>query len=288
MLTLEELAIEYETTQGKFTHLTNRIMLLAADDLTVHSALIKTIRICINNHAAAPTVQEVANWYADALRELKAERAAAAALSLYQMDAQTFARTQRHMDVNIVSQLDNAMQVYASKIHAQAIITGFDPDDMPWIYYVDNDGIAHCMNDMGFACIGIGKDHANGQFASRGYSNGWLYYDAISLVYVAKKAAEIAPGVGPNEDMSQITKSGIYRIHAETRKSLDRLYKRHKRRVAKMERALVSELFKADQEAAAREAKEKGASASTSSESSSALGEQAQSAPDDSSEEQPS
>src|SRR5205807_667703 len=103
-------------------------------------------------------------------------------------------------------------------------------------YYVDNDGIPHCMNDMGFACIGIGKDHANAQFASHGYSNSWLYYDALPLVYAAKKAAEIAPGVGPNEDMSQITKERTFTINPETRKSLDKLYKKHKQQLVKMER----------------------------------------------------
>ena len=184
---------------------------------------------------------------------LIAERTEHAVLSLYGLTAATFIQQQRQMDVNIVSQLDNAMQVYASKINAQSLIVGFDPDNSAHIYYVDNDGIAHCMDDMGFACIGIGKDHSNAQFASHGYSNAWPYYQALALVYGAKKSAEIAPGVGLTEDMHQITRERTFRIHDEMRKALEQLYKRYRRQLMNMEKRLVEQLIKRERDAAARE-----------------------------------
>lgn len=278
MWTLESLDIEYEPTQGKWSNLTERMMLLVADDISVHSDLIQWIKAHIAGQRNL-RVREIAEQYGENLRQLRAVRASQYALSLYGLTAETFIEKQRYLDPNIVTSFDSAMQQYENRIKAQALIVGFDPDDTAHIYHVDNDGIAHCYDDIGFACIGIGRSHANSQFALRSYSNVAGYYQALLMIFAAKKSAEVAPGVGVQTDMHQIIKSGIFRLHDRTRASLDKIYAKYDKQRQRMEANAVVDLVAADRQNMEDERKALAKGASSSAQPSTVLAGQQTKAP---------
>ena len=236
MWTMEELGIEYEPALGKYSKLTPHIMALVSDNISVHSDLLRATQRYIAEKDGPVFVDEIAQKYGEFLQQMRASRASQYALSLYGLSVDAFIEKQKHMDPNFLASFDSAMQRYEVSIKAQAIIVGFDPDFSAHIYYVDNDGIGHCYDDIGFCCIGAGHTHAVSQFALRGYANTFGFYPALLTAYVAKKAAEVAPGVGTQTDIHQIIKLGTFPMLQETSQLLEKTYKSYDKRRKNMER----------------------------------------------------
>ena len=55
------------------------------------------------------------------------------------------------------------------------------------------------LDGVGFVAAGSGQWHAESQFMFSRYTREWDLPEALSLVYAAKKRAEVAPGVGKLE-----------------------------------------------------------------------------------------
>ncbi len=248
MLTVENLGIEYEPFAYKYCHVAKRIMILIADNVTVHSQLLLQCQPEIFPRTDSIAVVEVAELYARSLREFKAKQAEQFALSLYGLTTEAFIEKQKIMHESIVMQLANQMQEEESRIKAEALVCGVDEDKTAHIFYVDNHGLVHCYDDVGFATIGMGNNHANHQFMRHGYANTFGYYQALMLTYSAKKEAEIAPSVGKATDMRQITRDGAWNVLDLTMKSLDKCYSEYDRARTRMEARTLEKLMKADKE----------------------------------------
>ncbi|MDB4914777.1 MAG: proteasome, alpha and beta subunit [Gemmatimonadetes bacterium] len=80
------------------------------------------------------------------------------------------------------------------------IIAGFDADG-PHIWAVHNN-VPYCHDVEGFAAVGSGADHADSQLRFAGFTRRSVPSAALILAFLAKKRAEIAPGVGRATDMS--------------------------------------------------------------------------------------
>ncbi len=83
-----------------------------------------------------------------------------------------------------------------------------------------------CYDSVGFAAIGYGRRHAESQFMFARYTSAARPTDAILLTYVAKKRAEVAPGVGMATDMFIIASLGTNAfIDPQTIGGFDEIYK---------------------------------------------------------------
>jgi hypothetical protein len=78
------------------------------------------------------------------------------------------------------------------------LIAGLD-DSGPHIYLVEDDNIK-CYDTYGYAAIGSGAFHARSQFINSNHSPADPAQTALYTVYLAKKRAEAAPGVGEHTD----------------------------------------------------------------------------------------
>lgn len=67
--------------------------------------------------------------------------------------------------------------------------------------YVTHDSDVGCYDAIGFASIGIGARHANSQFMFQGHTPRSPLAETLLLTYIAKKRAEVAPGVGSETDI---------------------------------------------------------------------------------------
>ena len=83
--------------------------------------------------------------------------------------------------------------------NVSAIIAGIDPTGAH-IYTVYNNE-ARCVDNVGFAAIGIGARHASSQFMFARHAWNSPFPQTLLLTYYAKKKAEVAPGVGIGTDM---------------------------------------------------------------------------------------
>jgi hypothetical protein len=92
------------------------------------------------------------------------------------------------------------------------------------IYSIRNPGIKDCFDTIGFHAIGIGELHAVQVFIAHRYSTSCNTLEALNIVYAAKKAAEVAPGVGGATDIAIISRDGIKILEQTIITELNKLY----------------------------------------------------------------
>lgn len=95
-----------------------------------------------------------------------------------------------------------------AELDATMIIAGLDVD-VGHIYLIDDPGDYICCDSEAFAAIGLGRQHAQSVFTEAMYTDITPWTEAVVLVYLAKKRAEAAPGVGrPDTDIYWIKADG--------------------------------------------------------------------------------
>ena len=242
MMTLENLGIEYEPPQFKFCKVSKGCLILAADHIAVHSELLLRLRPFISDESP---IEFIAQKYAELLRLYRLEIAEQAVLSRFGLTVDKFAAVQKDMDSNLIAQIDLEFKDYQAQISAQAIVAGCDTQ-VTHIYHVDRNGVAHLYDDIGFCCIGSGQSHANSLFTRYSYANNAPFYTALMLSYIAKKSAEVAPGVGSNTDMGVITREGAFKLNDKTFTSLEKVYGTLRVDLEKRVQDALSEFIKLD------------------------------------------
>jgi hypothetical protein len=76
------------------------------------------------------------------------------------------------------------------------LVLGCDGTKSAHIYQIDAQGMVTCHDDINFAAIGIGSNHAKSHFMFSRYPKLLTYYQALPIIYGAKRRAEVAPAVG--------------------------------------------------------------------------------------------
>jgi hypothetical protein len=106
------------------------------------------------------------------------------------------------------------------------------------IYSLDERGIVSCLDDVGFAAIGSGSWHAKSRLMQWGYVNSTLFVQALAASFAAKRAAEVAPGVGTATDIHILFKTGPEPLRPDIATHLPSLYERR----AQLETQIVNDL----------------------------------------------
>lgn len=197
--------IEYEPAQLKVSFLRKRIIVLVAGDITIHS---EALTIVGKTLASSPEddVEIIADLYAAALKTIKNNRAASEYLSPLNLDTTSFILQQKHMSSNLVFEIVNQLQGYS--LDVEALVVGCDERLSAHIFHIDGNGNKSMHDDINFASIGIGSNHAKSQFMVSRYPKIIYYYRALPILYTAKRRAEVAPGVGKDADWILITREG--------------------------------------------------------------------------------
>lgn len=112
-----------------------------------------------------------------------------------------FLNSQRTLDQNIVSLIDQQISQYQFGVHL--LVAGINPDGNAHIYEVAPIGLTGEHDH--FAAIGSGQGHAANSLLARGYIDRLTETEATYLVFEAKKRSEVAPGVGVNTDMTVLS-----------------------------------------------------------------------------------
>jgi hypothetical protein len=85
-----------------------------------------------------------------------------------------------------------------------------------------------CLDVVSFAAIGAGDWHANSQFMFAKHNYNRPFSETLFATYVAKKRAEVAPGVGQATDMFMVGPllgQCAYPLHPHINDKLEELYK---------------------------------------------------------------
>lgn len=112
-------------------------------------------------------------------------------------------------------------------LKVEILLAGVD-DDGGRICFVGNPGGSYTeFGQIGFTAIGSGALHAIQSMIGFQHTGGRGLHDTVFSVYVSKRRAEAAPGVGQDTDLAIVTQGGITRLTPETLQGLDEIYREY-------------------------------------------------------------
>jgi len=185
--------IQFEPPQAKFAQLSNGIAAFIAGDTNAQTEILRYVQKRIPG-----TVEHAVTCYCKCQARYNLKQAENSVLRPYGLTMDTFLERERDLSPDFSDRIIRAIAGQQADI--TAIICGVDHDG-GHIYVVDEYGRSSCHDSSGFAAIGDGEWHANSQFMINGYTSWWTFGQALLLTYMAKKKAEVAPGVGLATDL---------------------------------------------------------------------------------------
>lgn len=231
--------IQYEPQQLKLAYITPTCLVLIAGDYSLHSqAIKKTMEAFLAKPDAKP--HDVAMTYGAAVQAVKCREAESLYLAPLGLNTDSFIAQQREMSESITATLLGQLQGYKGE-EVSALVVGIEKGGAQ-LYTVDTYGLIGSLIDVGFGAIGAGAWHAQSQLMQAGYVNTWHLAPALASVFVAKKAAETAPGVGKNTDIHILTRDGSFLLWPHVDKKLHALYDEYMDRRRELGAKAVAEL----------------------------------------------
>jgi len=202
--------IQYEPYQTKVCFLRRSVLLLVAGDMVIHSQAVRRMQRKLLSEPS-DNVEAIACEYGQFISDIRRKQASTMYLSPLGLDEQSFLQ-QNNMNQQLIFELASQLQDYS--LDVEALVVGCDGLNAH-IFHVRDDGIVSCLDDINFAAIGMGRDHAKSQFMFIQYPKLITYYYALPILYVAKKRAEVAPGVGRETDYHLVTRDACVLIEPE-------------------------------------------------------------------------
>jgi len=231
--------IKYEPQQLKFAFMTTSVLVMIAGDYSIHSeALLATRKNIGSNVSAHP--KDVALFYGTAIQAIKRRHAEDLYLAPLGLNTDSFIAQQRELSEGFIDRLTSQMQGFRGD-DMEALVIGSDGTNVH-LYLVDTRGTVSLLNDVGFGAIGSGAWHARSRLMQAGYVYTTGFAPALAATYVAKKSAEVAPGVGMATDMRLVTKLGIEPIMPKLFKKIEDVYQEYEKQRAESSQAAVDEL----------------------------------------------
>jgi hypothetical protein len=203
MLTDDGLGIEYESHRQKSANIGKTQMALVAGDMTFHSDVLQlTLPKMLEE---TRTTLELARMYGDGVAQVRRSRAEKRILQPLNLTFDSFLATQTQMSPKLVDDLSYHLQQY--QVEAEAIIAGCDGKHA-YLYQVDSFGNVTNHEDIGFLSIGSGGIHSSAYFMQEPHGIHVTFPHALMSTFLAKRRAEVAPGVGQATDMYIINGEG--------------------------------------------------------------------------------
>ncbi len=226
--------VQFEPQQPKIIFLSNSITAMVAGDSSMQAEIIQKVRADIHKRIDADpsvwwNILDVAELYRVYYNEARLKRAEQSILAPFGLDSNSFISRQKEMDAGFVRQIATELLNYEAQA-ISVIFAGVDTGGAH-LYVANNDGIS-CLDNVGFAAIGVGYWHANSQMMFAKHTRWKSFPETLLLVYSAKKHAEVAPGVGEATDMFTVgpTLGSNVEIGDHVLKNLQRIYKVEQKR----------------------------------------------------------
>jgi len=213
--------------------------LLVSGDLNTHSQAIQDTHAQIAGKPDAKPL-DIALIYGRSIQAINLRNAEAVILAPLGLNTDTFNVQQRDLSEGYVDTLRRQLQEFRGP-DVEAIIAGSDGKEVH-LYTIDHMGVVNCLDDTGFAAIGIGAWHARSRLMQIGYTNTRIFAPALASIFAAKKTAEIAPGVGEATDIHVILRDSISPLWDPAGAKLVELYSRYESERLALEGRIAAEL----------------------------------------------
>jgi hypothetical protein len=196
--------VQFEPSAGtKIFGLSSSIFMMTAGDAALSAEITAMVFREISDRIAQEPhrwwmVSEAADLYVKYYNFVRNKRAENQVLSPLHLDGQSFLASLKNMPERLASDLAKELLNFEIP-NVSAIFAGIDLAGTH-IYTVRNDEV-NCVDNVGFAAIGIGGRHASSQFMFARHAWNSPFAGTLLLTYYAKKKAEVAPGVGIGTEM---------------------------------------------------------------------------------------
>ncbi|MBL8300282.1 MAG: hypothetical protein JNN30_18250 [Rhodanobacteraceae bacterium] len=194
--------VQFSPQRSKIIWLTSSVVAMIAGHIALASELLDEVEVVVRARITA----EPENWwrvadiagcwraiYLDRLRR-EAERTVLTPLGL---TSETFLSRQKQLSSSLANRLAAELLQYRLPV-IEVIFAGVDSAG-PHIYVAKGAEIL-CQDAIGFAATGSGAYHANSHLMFSGHTATAPLHKALYRAYIAKKRAEVAPGVGSDTD----------------------------------------------------------------------------------------
>jgi hypothetical protein len=111
---------------------------------------------------------------------------------------------------------------------------------------IDDYGVVTNHTDIGFLSIGSGGIHSSAQLMYEPFSHQRHYFKALHSTFLAKKRAEVAPGVGAATDIFRINRDNVVRVPDPIMANLEKVYAAQRAAAAKRTDLAITQLEAAD------------------------------------------
>lgn len=198
--------IEFEPPQLKVSSVTNSIVFMYAGDASLQQEVFDDTRAVVsariqNRPNEWVSVEFVADLYRRCYANAKQRRIEGRLLIPLGLTTETFVTRQRELSPSLVKDL-SAEMINFTMPTIETIIAGVDNSGAH--LWSALDGEVWCQDQVGFAAVGVGQNHANSQLMMAKFTKWMEHADGAFLTFLAKKRSEIAPGVGTETDMFMI------------------------------------------------------------------------------------
>jgi hypothetical protein len=216
--------IEFEQPQPKIWRLSEHCVALFFGLSAAQGEIANQTEVYVQTNGITD-VGVIAGHYARFLRALILREAEADVMAPLGLTLSDLTKATPTVNQALPSDLKKQMQTYyrgsgLSDDLGGALVIGTD-NTGAHIYRVE-DGHVSFQDPIGFVAAGGGQWHAESQFMFARYTRWWPFPDALSLLYSAKKHAEVAPGVGEETDLVIVTTRPPNVIHAKADSDLVR------------------------------------------------------------------
>jgi len=202
--------VELQPLQSKIIQLSNSMFAMYAGDVALATELLTNIKATVANRISKDPknwwkIVDVADLWREAYIKHKRTKAEAAILTPLGLTSDTFISRQKELSNGFISQLTAELVNFViPDVHV--IFSGIDPSG-PHLYLANNADIT-CWDGVGFVAIGSGSYHARSQMLFSGHTSSTTLTRGTAAIYMAKRRAEIAPGVGDHTDSALLLAIG--------------------------------------------------------------------------------
>lgn len=227
MMTDQGLNIEYESSRWKAAIVNKTNMVFVAGDFTFLSDAIQHLNKTINSEQDLDTDQ-IAILLSKSFVEVRNSRMERRYLSPIGVTFKDIEALRSESYIRIYEELQR------EQFGVEAIVVGCS-GEKAGLYRLDEFGVITNHIDIGFLSIGSGGIHSSAHLMRQPYSHQSNYFRSLRATFLAKKHAEVSPGVGSATDMFKITKHEVLRIPDQITEHLEKIYRTQ--RVAESRRA---------------------------------------------------
>jgi hypothetical protein len=198
--------MQFQPPTPKLVILTSSIAAMTSGD----AALLREISTGVQAEVQAAILADPNNWlnvfdvaqmFVRHRNEAKLRRAEASLLGPLGLNRWAFLHGQHGLAADLARTIATDMVQFPLP-PTGFLITGVDTTGAH--IYTVNDGALSCNDAMAFAAIGIGSRHAESHFMLAQHGCHRTLSETLLQIHVAKKRAEIAPGVGTDTDLFSI------------------------------------------------------------------------------------